>query len=246
MIRAEQAERKALDSEKSIMEKVVQRWAEAGSDRRQWPEVVLGELERVEGKLKSLEISFDNLQMELKRAKEAKGESDVALARAKDRFTSAELAMKELKATARKREDQFQATQLATARQAETLKAELAKVNEQLKDSLQTNKTLEAKISVTVGSNSNQEAFGAEATNTSVAYQLNSVDSDLGMDYIYTKNVVIKFIEGWIGSRWHECELLLPALAAVLRASPDEYKHLCETVAAARSPLGTAFYTLRP
>jgi hypothetical protein len=47
-------------------------------------------------------------------------------------------------------------------------------------------------------------------------------------DLLYLKNVLLKFLDAHAGGRAQECEVLLPAVAALLRASPQEYRALRE------------------
>ncbi|KAL4451570.1 hypothetical protein ABPG75_007232 [Micractinium tetrahymenae] len=45
-------------------------------------------------------------------------------------------------------------------------------------------------------------------------------------DVLYLKNVVLKFIDAQLSGRTQECEVLLPAVATLLRATPAEYRVL--------------------
>ena len=47
-------------------------------------------------------------------------------------------------------------------------------------------------------------------------------------DLLYLKNVLLKFLDAQLAGRTNECEVLLPAVATLLRASPQEFKLLRE------------------
>jgi hypothetical protein len=47
-------------------------------------------------------------------------------------------------------------------------------------------------------------------------------------DLLYLKNVLLKFLDAQLGGRTNECEVLLPAVATLLRATPQEFKLLRE------------------
>lgn len=49
-------------------------------------------------------------------------------------------------------------------------------------------------------------------------------------DIIYLKNVLLKFINAFMNSRYQECEVLLPAVAAILQANPAEFHVLKESL----------------
>ena len=47
-------------------------------------------------------------------------------------------------------------------------------------------------------------------------------------DLLYLKNVLLKFLEAHLAGRGAECDVLLPAVATLLRASPQEFRVLRE------------------
>ena len=51
-----------------------------------------------------------------------------------------------------------------------------------------------------------------------------------GVDILYLKNVLLKFVDAHAHGRTQECSTLLPAIAALLRASPLEYRILKDTL----------------
>lgn len=60
-------------------------------------------------------------------------------------------------------------------------------------------------------------------------------------DLLYLKNVLLKFLDAHLEGRSTECEVLLPAVATLLRASPAEFKVLREGVSrAAAGPVAGA------
>jgi len=51
-----------------------------------------------------------------------------------------------------------------------------------------------------------------------------------GVDMVYLKNVLLKFVDAHAHGRTQECSTLLPAIAALLRATPLEYRILKDTL----------------
>ena len=51
-----------------------------------------------------------------------------------------------------------------------------------------------------------------------------------GVDIVYLKNVLLKFVGAHAHGRTQECGTLLPAIAALLRATPLEYRILKDTL----------------
>lgn len=52
------------------------------------------------------------------------------------------------------------------------------------------------------------------------------IESNDSTDRIYTKNVVLKYIQCCLEGKMQECEVLLPAMKTVLHIPENEYKHL--------------------
>ena len=51
-----------------------------------------------------------------------------------------------------------------------------------------------------------------------------------GVDIVYLRNVILKFVDAHAHGRTQECSTLLPAMAAILRATPVEYRILKDTL----------------
>lgn len=51
-----------------------------------------------------------------------------------------------------------------------------------------------------------------------------------GVDIVYLKNVLLKFVDAHAHGRTQECSALLPAIAALVRATPLEYRILKDTL----------------
>eukprot|EP00803_Ostreobium_quekettii_P004266 evm.model.scf_3911.1 EVM.evm.TU.scf_3911.1 scf_3911:5176-7578(-) len=62
-----------------------------------------------------------------------------------------------------------------------------------------------------------------------------------GIDQVYLKNVFLKFIEATARNRVEERDALLPAVATLLEASPQEYNALRLALAAAAPPKNALF-----
>jgi hypothetical protein len=81
---------------------------------------------------------------------------------------------------------------------------------------------------------------------TPLPRRLGSSDSNYGdtahlmdpIDLMYLRNVLLKFLGAHLENRVQECEVLLPALAAVLRATPHEYHKLKELHTKSHALLG--------
>ena len=51
-----------------------------------------------------------------------------------------------------------------------------------------------------------------------------------GVDVMYLKNVLLKFIDAHAHGQTQQCEVLLPAVATLLNASPAEFRTLKTTI----------------
>lgn len=51
-----------------------------------------------------------------------------------------------------------------------------------------------------------------------------------GVDIMYLKNVLLKFIDAHAHGQTQQCEVLLPAVATLLNASPAEFRTLKTTI----------------
>ena len=69
-----------------------------------------------------------------------------------------------------------------------------------------------------------------DASGTAAAHGANVRDRMDGVDIVYLKNVLLKFVDAHAHGRTQECSALLPAIAALLRATPLEYRILKDTL----------------
>ncbi|PRW20931.1 Golgi-localized GRIP domain-containing [Chlorella sorokiniana] len=67
---------------------------------------------------------------------------------------------------------------------------------------------------------------GSEAPLPSPLPSVRQRDTLEATDVLYLKNVLLKFLDAHVSGRTQECEVLLPAVATLLRASPGEYRLL--------------------
>lgn len=59
-----------------------------------------------------------------------------------------------------------------------------------------------------------------------------------GVDIVYLKNVLLKFLEASMAGKVQERDVLLPAVAALLQVSPIEYKLLKKVTQNTTDPAG--------
>jgi hypothetical protein len=64
-----------------------------------------------------------------------------------------------------------------------------------------------------------------------------------GVDLVYVKNVVLKFLEAVMAGKTAERDALLPAVAAVLQATPAEFGAM-RRVLAATAPSSTQMLSM--
>jgi hypothetical protein len=61
-------------------------------------------------------------------------------------------------------------------------------------------------------------------------------DTVVGVDLVYLRNVVLKFLEAVMAGKAAERDALLPAVAAVLQATPAEFAAMRKVLAATAPP----------
>lgn len=79
-----------------------------------------------------------------------------------------------------------------------------------------------ADVSISRVQNQNDDQCG-DTTDSSVAY-LNATD------LLYFKNVLLKFVVAQSSGRTRECEILLPAIATLLKADKKEFEVLKDSI----------------
>lgn len=191
---------------------VARRWAEAGADRRRWPAAAQEEVEAVEARLTALNAAHKNLQEKLGEAERAAAAAGAAAAAAGQRAAAAEAAADRVARSAEQREARLEAAALAATRQVDEFRAALARL-ERERDAAAAAATAAEQMSPRGGGGGPPRLKEGALDPT---------------DLVYLRNVLLRFMGAHLEGRAGECEVLLPALAAVLRASPGEFKALKE------------------
>ncbi|KAK9917759.1 hypothetical protein WJX75_007885 [Coccomyxa subellipsoidea] len=238
------AELRAHQAEATIEAEVTRRLELSGADFARWPRAAREETARLEKKLDAAQRLTATLHAELdasarQRQSEAvaRAQLQVRLSAAEERATRAEWERRE-SVTGLER-------QLAAAR-AEVLdwRRELAAAEAE-RDRLAADKKLLTKrgssgsLSLYAGYNGTPKARGGGSlrgvADAFAETPTNGQREQLpGVDILYLKNVLLKFLDSAAAGRTEQCDALLPAIATLVRASPQEYRELKAALHAAR------------
>lgn len=235
LVQMQQAELKVAAAHASVAEEVARRWADAGSDRSLWPSNALNEIESVETRLAALQAAHKDASNQVAQLREQLDAVERNVRAAESKAVSAEATAERVRQSSEQRERRLEAAALAAARQVDEFRAALSRL-ERERDALEEEKKVRNAASVMVskarlraGSGSISEAdLPGVAMSPRGQPQLRAMDP---VDMLYLKNVLLKFLRAYVDSRYQECEVLLPAVAAVLRASPAEFKALKDALA---------------
>lgn len=194
------AEARAATASASVEAQVSARWDAVGADRARWPPIAVEEMEVVEARLHSLLSRQKAMDEQLDAAVRARATAEEALNRAENRAKAAEAAAQRTRTAVEEHERRLEAAVMASSRQADEFRLALARV-ERERDTM----------SLRLLKNDNVKGSGLSKT-----------------DVQYLKHVLLKFLTAHVEGRERDCEVLLPALGAVLRATPAEVGKLRE------------------
>ncbi|EIE18143.1 hypothetical protein COCSUDRAFT_49368 [Coccomyxa subellipsoidea C-169] len=223
------------NAEATIEAEVTKRLELSGADFARWPRAAREETARLEKKLDAAQRMTATLHAELDASGRQRQSEAVRLSAAEERATRAEWERRE-SVTGLER-------QLAAAR-AEMLdwRRELAAAEAE-RDRLAADKKLLTQRgssgNLYAGFNGTPKARGGGSlrgiADTFSETPTNGQRDQLpGVDILYLKNVLLKFLDSAAAGRTEQCDALLPAIATLVRASPQEYRELKAALHAAR------------
>lgn len=251
-LEAQRARKEAKSAVAAIDDGIHARWRDAGSDRSKWPETAANEIEAVEARLASLQSSLKSLQEDARRAEEEGRHAKESAIHAEGRAQEAESRLEQWRSTSENKERRLEAAILAATQQADDCRSALVSVQRERDMLLEEKRNKEkatAEAAAVVASARQRGGGGGVLAFRDHGLSAEKIDrkySNTGerdgslteTDIIYLKNVLLKFVAAQFDGRYQECEVLLPAVAAVLRASPAEFKSLKESLARSSSTLG--------
>ena len=244
-INAEKSRNRALNAERRVLDEVVKRWKQMAFDRAQWPDNVVAELENTEGRLESLKKSYESLKVSFEEAK--RNEQDILerMKNAECRAESAENSLALSKKAADDNRNQLEATVLAMNQQSKlqqdnfiSLRSDLGAAMQTILEQKNRIRSLEKLVRASkILSPSDKVELSASSSESRTDVSLEQCE----VDCIYTKNVVLKFLNTVICKQPEESMLLLPAIATVLGLTSSEYKELQESLLEPKSTKGLWF-----
>jgi hypothetical protein len=262
-VEAQQAGMKAAAAWEAIEAAVEQRWSAAGSERDRWPARAQEVMESVEARLAAVMAANKSSQEKLNEAVRAQGVAEEKAMAADQKAASIEAGMERLSRTAEQRDHRLEAAALAATRQVDEFRAALSALERERNQLLEEKRSSEtvAGARYRAGSGSiadehDQQHHHHHLLTTPVKHKnntntmINSSSSTSLLDgdeflkcteLMYLRNVLLKFLGAHLEGRQQECDVLLPALAAVLRASPAEFKKMKEMHLRAHSVLPSFF-----
>lgn len=267
LLEAQQAGVKASAVWEAIDAAVEERWSQAGNDRSKWPACAQEEIEAVEARLSALNAAHKSLQEKLQLAESAQKKAEEVSVAAEQKALTAEAGLERLARSSEQRERRLEAAALAATRQVDEFRAALGRLEREKDQLVEDRNSLEeaareastamAGARMHAGSGSISEGGGVYNSSSTINEEKSlyltplprrpgSSDNSNGdtahlmdpTDLMYLRNVLLKFLGAHLENRVQECEVLLPALAAVLRASPVEYHKLKEMHTKSHALLG--------
>ncbi|CAK0760107.1 hypothetical protein CVIRNUC_002744 [Coccomyxa viridis] len=236
------SEMRAYEAEAAVESEVARRLELCGADFRRWPRAARDEVARLEKKLEAAQGLNGMLHAEVDAAVQqrqveavSRAQLQVRLSSAEERATKAERERKELVSSLER--------QLAAAR-TEILdwRRELAAAEAE-RDRLGADRKALAKRassgSLYAGYGGTPKARGGGSLRgvaDGFAELPTNGDRDHigGVDIVYLKNVLLKFLDSLASGRTEQSDALLPAIATLLRATPQEFRELKLAIVAAK------------
>ncbi|PSC74921.1 zinc ion binding [Micractinium conductrix] len=242
---------RVMEAQRSVPRLLQERWAAAGADRSQWPLIAQEEIENVEARLAALQSALKEAQAQLAEASSAAESHRTARLAAERNAAAAEDGAARRQREAEQRAQRAEAAASAAAVQLAEFREALAAA-ERERDSLLAEKQDREKAArhaaaavagarrrtgsgglqsagAAAGGGGADGALRRQSSEASLPSPLPTVkqrDTLESTDVLYLKNVTLKFIDACLSGRTQECEVLLPAVATLLRASPAEYRVL--------------------
>eukprot|EP00884_Botryococcus_braunii_P010591 jgi/Botrbrau1/19533/Bobra.0035s0028.1 len=228
------AQRRVQEVEESIKREVKRRLDAIGADEQQWPRAAREEVARLQKHVEALSSLKATVQKELEDVTRDWESELSAKATLEVRLTAAEQKYEREK---RESGDSLAKLERALA-QARSEAAEWrreASAAEAERDKLQ------ASLHRSRASPASPPSRSAVSTRRGGGGLLGSVDEETammgqreeikGVDIVYFKNVMLKFLEANSSGRTDQCDILLPAVATLLKADPEEYRRIKRSIA---------------
>lgn len=235
---AQQAQQRANQAEQSVEAETDRRLASIGSDRTRWPAPAREEVLRLEKKQQALSSMLEALQHSLSEESEGRQAEALARADAQERCSAADEHLSKLEWESNQANASLQRKVTLLQQQLDDMRQAAAEA-EQERDRLAfTRRRLPSRSSFgSLGPNTPKRGGGSlrgagafdDDSGTPTANGSHREHMD-GVDIVYLKNVLLKFVDAHAHGRTQECSTLLPAIAALLRATPLEYRILKDTL----------------
>lgn len=238
---AQQAEQRANQAEQRVQEEAERRVASIGSDRTRWPAMARDEVLRLEKKQLAMSTMLEALQRNLEEECEGRKAEAAARTSAQDRCSAADERVTKLEWESNQAAASLQRKVTLLQQQLEDVRQAAADA-EQERDrlALSQHRIRSHSSFGSLGPNTPKRGSGSlrgvnirpfdDDSGTPTANGGHSREHMEGVDIVYLKNVLLKFVDAHAHGRTQECSTLLPAIAALLRATPLEYRILKDTL----------------
>ncbi|KAK9815909.1 hypothetical protein WJX72_011792 [[Myrmecia] bisecta] len=245
------ADRRATEAERKVEREVEHRLEAIGENRVLWPHAARDEVSRLEKKLQAVHGMLASLQQELEDESQRRDSDAAALAGLQVRLAAAEERASRLEWEAREATGALQRQVAAARAEADEMRREAALAEEarlkaipvMTKQGSLSLSRQQSRASLNGGGYTGQLHGGGNGLRRGggslhgVADMLfdayNNTNGDAAhselmnsTDILYMKNVILKFVEAHAAGRIQERDVLLPAIATLLRATPQEFRTL--------------------
>jgi hypothetical protein len=266
--RVEETEMRVERAQQSVITEVQRQWACAGRERSAWPLPAQEEVENIEARLSAVNSTLVTLQQQIEEEGHArKLEQQQRIAAEQRALVVEETAQRRMR-DALLKEQKAQTSAAAASQQVRELRMVVsslekerdeARVKARGNDYSGSNTLPVSSISTTTtatGGGGKRGSGGLEDLNgnnvgTTSTSTINAPatiplprkvggknDALSATDLVYMKNVMLRFLVAYAGGKTQEWEALLPAVAALLRASPQEYAKLRDSLHQPTTALG--------
>ncbi|WIA17304.1 hypothetical protein OEZ85_014171 [Tetradesmus obliquus] len=258
---AELAAAAAAKAQAAVAEQVAARLAAAGRNRALWPHAAQHEVEQLEQQLEALQAQMGSVTADLDSSVRQLQQEQQSQAELQHRLQEAEAALVQAEREASLRAAELQSSLECCQADTSSLREQLEQQQQQQQQQLQQQQQQQQALGRqgTVGSPNARggaaqkwqaqnkvgggSLYGVADSAVEAAARLpvgscSQRDVVGGVDLVYVKNVVLKFLEAVMAGKAAERDALLPAVAAVLQATPAEFGAM-RRVAAATAPPGT-------
>eukprot|EP00887_Chlorella_sp_A99_P007841 scaffold20.g7841.t1 len=262
---AQAARAAARAAEQSVEAAVHERWAAAGRDRAAWPLAAQEEMENVEARLAAMHAALKAAEQRAADEAVARQADAAARQAAEVTAAAAEDTCSRTLREARQREQRLEAAASAATAQVSEFRKALVALERERDELLVDKRQWEAAhvaaaqavaaARCRTGSGALPEPGGGAGGPPAGGGRSPSISEETKVlpppgllsprrpmpeqldttELLFLKNVLLKFLDAQINGRFQECEVLLPAVATLLRATPREFHVLRSDLARAQS-----------